>query len=414
MKQNKFNCRFCNTILKNIFINLGISPNANSYIKKSAKLTQVPKFPLEVFVCNKCLLVQLPEYQSPSQLFSNYAYFSSYSESWLKHAKSYAEMIIERFKLKESKQVIEIGSNDGYLLQYFKRKKIPVLGIDPAANIVKEAEKKGIPTIVKFFSAKTARAIVLSGIKADLLIGNNVLAHVPDLNDFVQGMKQVLGEKGVITMEFPHLLKLIEENQFDTIYHKHFSYFSFSVVQKIFEKHGLLIFDVEELPTHGGSLRIYASHKKNRENKVSIRVNKLLENELVSGLNQLKTLKEFNAKAEKTKKELLKFLKKAKQEGKTVIGYGAPAKGNTLLNYCGITSNLLAFTVDRNPEKQNKYLPGSRIPVYSPDKIFQAKPDYILIFPWNIKQEIMRQMKSVSKWGCRFVVPIPELIIENK
>lgn len=406
-------CRFCGTSLKHTFCDLGQSPLSNAYLKQEEILKREPFYPLHAYVCNTCFLVQLEEFQSPDKIFDNYAYFSSYSDSWLKHAKKYVNDISQSFGINSSHLVIEIASNDGYLLKFFKENKIPVLGIEPASNVAAVAQSQGIPTLVKFFGVQTAKELVKEGKQADLLLGNNVLAHVPDLNDFVQGMKIILKPKGLITMEFPHLLRLMEENQFDTIYHEHFSYFSLLTVEKVFAKHGLTLFDVEELPTHGGSLRIYAKHSDDSSKPISKRVENLKKYELNYGLNNLSAYESFPNKVTKIKEKLLNFLKEAKQQGKSVVAYGAPAKGNTLLNYCGVNTELLAYTVDRNPHKQGRYLPGTHIPIKEPDLISSTKPDYLLILPWNLKDEIMQQMAGIRKWGGKFVVPIPTLEILN-
>ncbi len=403
-------CRFCNAGLKRTFVDLGMSPLANSFLKHDA-LEQMEQFyPLHVFVCDECLLVQLEEFEAPEQIFSDYAYFSSYSETWLNHAKNYVNLMISRYGLNQSSQIIEIASNDGYLLQFFKKEGIPVLGIEPAANVAKVAEKKGITTIMKFFGEKMANELVNNGIKADLLLGNNVLAHVPNLNDFVKGLKILLKPNGIITMEFPHLLNLIEQNQFDTIYHEHFSYFSLYVIQKIFSFHGLKIFDVNELPTHGGSLRIYAKHNEN-SSSVTKRMYDLLEKEDKSGLASISTYEKFSEKVYKLKRALLKILIDIKNDNKKIVGYGAAAKGNTLLNYCGIGTDFIEYVVDQNPYKQGLYLPGTHIRIEPPEKIQETKPDYILILPWNLKYEIMSQMDSVQRWGGKFLVPVPEVKI---
>lgn len=404
-------CRFCRTPLKNSFADLGMSPFSNSYISQENLHRMEPFFPLHVYVCENCFLVQLGEFQSPASIFTDYAYFSSFSDSWLKHAKKYTDLMVERFKINSSHQVMEIASNDGYLLQYFKEQGIPVLGIEPAENVAKVAEEKGIPCITKFFGKQTASELVSEGKQPDLLLGNNVLAHVPDIHDFVGGMKIVLKPQGVITMEFPHLLRLIEHNQFDTIYHEHFSYLSFITVDKIFAEHGLTLFDVEELPTHGGSLRIYAKHSDDDSKPANDRTKELREREISFGLDSLKTYTAFSEKVKETKRKLLSFLIKAKEDGKTIVGYGAPAKGNTLLNYCGVGTDFIDYTVDRSPHKQNHVLPGVRIPISHPDKIKETKPDYLLILPWNIKEEIMDQMSIIREWGGEFVVPIPSVKI---
>ncbi|MEH2359010.1 class I SAM-dependent methyltransferase [Nostoc sp.] len=403
------NCLFCETELHHTFVDLGMSPLCESY-RSLKQLNEVESFyPLHVYVCDQCFLVQLQEYISPENIFSDYAYFSSYSDSWLQHAKNYVDLVVERLQLNQESQVIEIASNDGYLLQYFVAKSIPVLGIEPAANIAEVAITKGIPTIVKFFGQQTAQEQIAKGKQADLLLGNNVLAHTPYLNDFVKGMKIILKPHGVITMEFPHLMRLIDENQFDTIYHEHFSYFSFLTVEKIFAAHGLTIFDVEELTTHGGSLRIYARHNEDYSKPVSQQVSELKYREEAAGFMQLEYYSSFGEQVKETKRKLLDFLIKVKREGKSIVGYGAPGKGNTLLNYCGIRTDFLDYTVDRNPYKQGQFLPGTHIPIFHPDKIAQTKPDYVLILPWNLKNEIMRQITYIRDWGGQFVVPIPEV-----
>lgn len=402
-------CRFCDNMLKHTFVDLGVSPLSNSFLDIDRLKEMEPFFPLHVYVCEACYLVQLPEVQSPEVIFSDYAYFSSYSESWLKHAKDYTSLMIDRFGFDSRSQVIEIASNDGYLLQYFKEKDVPVLGIEPAKNVAKTAQDAGIPTIVKFFGTQTAQELADEGKLADLLLGNNVLAHVPDINDFVAGMKIVLKPHGVITMEFPHLMRLMDENQFDTIYHEHYSYLSLLSVEKIFASHGLTLFDVDELPTHGGSLRIYACHAGDGTKPVGQRILDLRKKEASAGLASLDCYHSFSEKVKETKRKILAFLIKAKSEGKTIVGYGAPAKGNTLLNYCGIRTDFIDFTVDRSPHKQDLYLPGTHIPIYSPDKIREAKPDYLVILPWNLKEEVMEQMSDMREWGGTFVVFIPEV-----
>jgi 2-polyprenyl-3-methyl-5-hydroxy-6-metoxy-1,4-benzoquinol methylase len=409
----KNNCRFCHNPLQHTFINLGKSPIANDYLT-SEQLNQKEKFyPLHTYVCEECLLVQLEEFESPDHIFGDgdYAYFSSYSESWLAHVKAYTDLMVEKFGFNNHSQVIEIASNDGYLLQYFQQKGIPVLGIEPAANTAQVAIAKGIPSLTKFFGIQTARELVAANQQADLLLGNNVLAHVPNINDFVAGMKIVLKPNGILTMEFPHLLQLIEHNQFDTIYHEHFSYLSFLSVEQIFAAHNLTLFDVEELPTHGGSLRIYGKHDHAAFPIISERVTQLKAKEISAGLNRLETYIFFEEKVKDTKSKLLKFLLTAKAEGKSIVGYGAPAKGNTLLNYCGVDKDLIDYTVDRNPHKQGLFLPGTHIPILHPEKIRETKPDYLLILPWNLKDEVMQQMSFISEWGGQFVVPIPEVTV---
>jgi len=408
MSDNNNQCRFCNAPLTRSFADLGMSPLANSNVKREQLHSMEAFFPLHAYVCESCLLVQLEEFESAENIFSDYSYFSSYSESWLRHAKNYTESMISRFGIDESWQVMEIASNDGYLLQYFKEQGVPVLGIEPAENVAKVAQAAGIDSVVKFFGVQTANELVAENKKADLLLGNNVLAHVPDLNDFVAGEKIILNKGGVITMEFPHLLQLIEKNQFDTIYHEHFSYFSFLTVEKVFAAHGLVLFDVEELPTHGGSLRIYARHDDDESKPVEARVEALREKERNAGLAELDVYDDYAEKVKETKRKLLEFLIKIKREGKSIVGYGAAAKGNTLLNYCGIRNDFLDYVVDLSPHKQNHYLPGTRIPIYAPDKIKETKPDYVLILPWNLSKEISGQMAYIREWGGEFIVPIPE------
>jgi len=355
--------------------------------------------------------VQLEEFESPESIFSDYAYFSSYSDTWLRHARTYVDKMITLFGIDTQSYVIEIASNDGYLLQYFVEKGIPVLGIEPATNVAKVAKQKGIPTEVIFFGTQTAKRLAKEDKYADLLLGNNVLAHVPDLNDFVAGLKILLKPQGIITMEFPHLMRLMEEAQFDTIYHEHFSYFSFLAAETVFAAHGLTIFDVEELSTHGGSLRIYVRHKEDNTKPISERVPELRQREIDAGYTDINYYLTFNEKVKTIKRDILNFLIKAKDEDKTIVGYGAPAKGNTLLNYCGIRTDFIDYTVDRNPYKQGRYLPGSHIPIEAPDKIRETKPDYVFILPWNIKGEIMEQMAFINEWGGKFVVPIPRVMV---
>jgi len=385
-----------------------MSPLSNAFIDPDQLNHSELTFPLHAFVCSKCLLVQLEEFESPNKIFSDYAYFSSYSDSWLKHASDYVDMIIPKIGLNENSFAIEIASNDGYLLQNFNRYNIPVLGIEPAENVAEVAKEKGINTLVSFFNTSTAQKLASTSKKADLVIGNNVLAHVPDLLDFVKSLKIILKPQGVITLEFPHLLKLMAENQFDTIYHEHFSYFSLLTINKIFHSQELKIYNVEELNTHGGSLRIYARHKESTGG-IDNSVQKLLDKEIEAGLNDIQTYLTFSENVKTTKRALLAFLIKIKSEGKQVVGYGAPAKGNTLLNYCGIRNDFLDYTVDRNPFKQGKFLPGTRIPVFNPEKLKETKPDYILLLPWNLKDEIIDQVSFVKEWGCKFIVPIPTL-----
>ena len=402
-------CRFCGTALEHTFVDLGMSPLCQSHISADQLQLMEPTYPLHAYVCGNCFLVQLQEFVAPQNIFGEYAYFSSYSSNWVEHARAYTEMAIERFKLGPTSKVIEIASNDGYLLQHFVAKGIAVLGIEPAANVAAAAALKGIPTEIRFLGSATAEIIASTHGQADLLLGNNVLAHVPDLNDFVAGLKRLLAPHGVITMEFPHLRKLMKCNQFDTIYHEHFSYFSFLTVEKVFASHGLTLFDVDELPTHGGSLRIYARHTNNLKLPVNQRVRAMLVTEVEEGFMTLEHYRGFGEQVRATKRKLLAFLIDAKQRGKRIVGYGAPGKGNTLLNYCGIRTDFLDFTVDANPYKQGKYTPGTRIPILAPDSIRQARPDYVLILPWNLKDEISSAASYIAEWGGQFVVPIPQV-----
>ncbi len=404
-------CRFCGTVLGHTFADLGLSPLANSFLAPEARDRPEPRHPLRVLVCSDCRLVQLPEFESPESIFSDYAYFSSYSDSWLEHARRYVEAMTERFTLGPESRVVEIASNDGYLLQYFQQARIPVLGVEPAANVAEAAIAAGIPTEVRFFGEEAARALAEEGHAADLLLGNNVLAHVPDLNDFVRGLKLLLKPDGVITMEFPHVMRLIERNQFDTIYHEHFSYFSLATVMRVFAAHNLRIFDVKELATHGGSLRIFAAHDRSERHRTGATVADLLETEERHGLSELGTYTAFDAQARSTRKKILEFLADLKTGGASIAGYGAPAKGNTLLNYCGIGLDVVEYTVDRNPHKQNKLLPGSHIPVLAPEHLRETRPDYVFILPWNLRDEISTEWAEISEWGGRFFVAIPEVEI---
>ena len=404
-------CMFCGTKLQHTFVDLGMSPLCESYVTHEQLNKMEPFYPLHAYVCSKCFLVQLDEYVSPEHIFTEYAYFSSYAESWVQHMKRYADMISERLHLDAKSLVVELASNDGYLLQHFVARKIPVLGVEPAANIAKVAVERGIPTLVKFFGVKTATEMAAEGRLADLVCGANVLAQVPDVNDFVEGIKLILKPGGVVTIEFPHLMRLMEENQFDTIYHEHFSYFSLIAAEKIFSAHGLTLFDVDELPTHGGSLRIYARHADDSTKPVGERVVALREREIKAGFTTLDHYATFTEKVKVTKRKLLEFLINAKREGKTIAGYGAPGKGNTLLNYCGIRTDFIDYTVDKNTYKQGKYLPGTHIPIHHPDMIRQTKPDYVFILPWNFRDEIMSQISYIHEWGGKFVVPIPEVTI---
>jgi 2-polyprenyl-3-methyl-5-hydroxy-6-metoxy-1,4-benzoquinol methylase len=405
-------CRFCSTELKHVFIDLVNSPASNSFLTAEELNEPETFYPLKVFTCHKCFLVQLDEYKKSDKIFDNrYVYFSSYSKSWLKHAQEYTEMMIKRFSLNGQSRVVEIASNDGYLLQYFNEKNISVLGVEPTANTAEVAISKGIETVVDFFGVRLAKELASKGIYADVLLGNNVLAHVPDIMDFVAGMKILLEKKGVITMEFPHLLRLIENNQFDTIYHEHFSYLSFITVKAIFESQGLGIFDVEELPTHGGSLRIFAKHKQDESKTISDNVKDIIQKENEAGMTDLKYYGNFGEKAVKVKIDLLTFLTEQKKQAKNIAAYGAAAKGNTLLNYCGVKNDMISYVVDANPHKQNKFLPASHIPVVNESHLRNDKPDFVLILPWNLQAEIMSQLKYIKEWGGRFVIPIPQLQI---
>lgn len=404
-----FMCRFCGANIRLRSVDLGMAPLCESYLSVSQLNQMEPFYPLDVYVCDSCFLVQLQEYVPRSSIFHEYAYFSSYSDSWVEHAKNYAEMIVERVGLGSHSFIVEVGSNDGYLLQHFLAKGIPALGVEPAANVAKFSERKGILTRVQFFSEEAALDLVAEGKRADLIIGNNVLAQVPDLNDFVRGVKVLLNPEGVVTMEFPHLLRLIEGNQFDTIYFEHYSYFSLYTVERVFAAHGLRIFDVDELPTHGGSLRIYAQHLENPEKWSSSRVAELRAREIEAGYTNADFFHAFGERIKESKWTLLEFLICLKRKGKTIAGYGAPGKGNTLLNYCGIRTDLLDYTVDRNPYKQGKFTPGTHIPIYPVERIRETKPDFLLILPWNLKDEIIEQMAYIREWGGQFLVPIPEV-----
>jgi SAM-dependent methyltransferase len=388
-----------------------MSPLCESYLRSEQLNQMEPFYPLHVWVCECCYLVQLEEYVSPADIFTEYAYFSSYADTWLAHARTYVDQMTERFGLDATSHVVEVASNDGYLLQYFVEKGIPVLGVEPAANVAQAAVAKGVPTRIEFFGVECAERMVAEGLAADLIAGNNVLAQVPDLNDFVAGLKILLKPGGVMTVEFPHLMRLMAGNQFDTIYHEHFSYFSFITAEKIFAAHQLTLFDVEELSTHGGSLRIYARHTQDAAKPISPRVDELRNRELAAGFTNMAAYASFHEQVKDTKRRLLAFLISARERGKTVAGYGAPGKGNTLLNYCGIRTDFVDFTVDRNPYKQGLYLPGTHIPIYHPDKIAEVQPDYVLILPWNFQDEIMRQLAYIREWGGQFVVPIPSVMV---
>jgi SAM-dependent methyltransferase len=401
-------CRFCGAPIDTVFADLGMSPLANSYLPPERANAMEPFYPLRALVCEHCLLVQLQQFETPEAIFSEYAYFSSYSTTWLEHSRRYVEAMIERWGLGTSSQVVELASNDGYLLQYFVERGVPVLGVEPAANVAAAAIERGVPTVVEFFGVATAERLA-AGRKADLLLGNNVLAHVPDLNDFVAGMKVLLAGDGVITMEFPHLLRLIEDNQYDTIYHEHFSYFSFLTVRQVFAAHGLRLFDVEELETHGGSLRIYGAHADDASKPETDRARELLAREEAAGLTDLATYRGYARRVTDDKRAVLSLLIDLKREGRSIVGYGAPAKGNTLLNYCGIGTDFLDYTVDLNPHKQGHLLPGSHVPIRPVEALRETQPDVVVILPWNLRAEIMEQHAYVREWGGRFAARAPEL-----
>ena len=404
-------CRFCRAPLRHTFVDLGMSPLCQRHLRPEQLADMEPFYPLHAWVCSECFLVQIEEVVPPQEIFGDgtYAYFSSFADSWLRHAAQYVELVTERFGLGAKSLVVEVASNDGYLLQNFVRRGIPVLGIEPASNTAEAAVRKGVPTLVRFFGAATARDVVEQHGRASLLLGNNVLAHVPDINDFVSGLAILLAPDGVLTMEFPHLMQLVEHNEFDTIYHEHFSYLSFGTVRRIFAHHGLEIFDVDELSTHGGSLRVYARHAAREQPALTERVARLLRVEETRGMRGLEYYSRFGERVRETKWKLLEFLISAKRAGKSVVGYGAPGKGNTLLNYCGIRTDFLDYTVDRSPHKQGGFLPGTHIPIKAPEEIERTRPDYVLILPWNLQDEIMEQMAIVRSWKGQFVIPIPEV-----
>jgi 2-polyprenyl-3-methyl-5-hydroxy-6-metoxy-1,4-benzoquinol methylase len=407
----KHYCRFCNKLLTTVFVDLGNSPLSNSFLTiKEVNMEEV-FHSLCTYVCDKCLLVQLPEFESPEHIFREYPYFSSYSTTWLKHAEEFVEMITKKYDFNDKSTIIEIASNDGYLLQYFKGKNIPILGIEPAANVAQVAQEKGIPTLIKFFGVNTANELVKDSKKGDCIIANNVLAHVPDLNDFVKGLKILLKQDGIITIEFPHLLQLIKNTQFDTIYHEHFSYFSLIVIKKIFSFHGLTVFDVDELSTHGGSLRIYVKHSENSKIIINKNVYKILEMEKIFGLSNMSSYSKFSEDVKCVKKQMCDFFINAKKNGKKIVGYGAAAKGNSLFNYCKIEKKDVEYVVDKNPHKQGLFLPGSHIPIKNPKIIMETKPDYVIILPWNIKEEVMEENAFIREWGGKFVIPIPRVVI---
>jgi SAM-dependent methyltransferase len=404
-------CRFCGQPLKRTFVDLGMSPLCETYPSVADLNRGEIYYPLHVYVCETCFLVQLEEYESAENIFSDYAYFSSYSDSWLKHCENYCDNITKQLRLNKRSLVIEVASNDGYLLQYFVQRNVPVLGIEPAANVAKVAIEKGVPTLVKFFGGKLAWDLAAAGRCADLVVGNNVLAQVPDLKDFVEGLKILLKPEGVLTLEFPHLLRLIQRNEFDTIYHEHYSYFSMLTTQRILETHAMKVFDVEELPTHGGSLRVHACRADAHSHSLTPDVARVISEEQKAGLGAIGGYESFASRVRQVKWQLVEFLLKAAQDGRSVAGYGAPGKSATLLNYCGIGKDLIEYTVDRSPYKQGRFLPGNHIPIYHPDRIRETKPNYVVILPWNLKDEIMEQLQFIREWGGRFVLPIPELAV---
>jgi SAM-dependent methyltransferase len=407
----RFPCRFCGTPLEHPVVDLGMSPLCESYLTEGQLDTMEPFYPLNVWVCGRCFLVQINDYVAADEIFTEYAYYSSYSTSWLQHASDYVEMITDRLELGEHSFVVELASNDGYLLQYFVKKGIGCLGLEPSVNVSQAAIERGVPTDTSFFGAAKAASMAADGVQADLVLGNNVLAQVPDLNDFVAGIPAILAPAGTVTIEFPHVVRLLEENQFDTIYHEHFCYFSLLSAEAIFAGHGMTIFDVEELWTHGGSLRIYARHDTDTRRPVSDRVIELRRREEAAGYGDVATYAGFEERVRETKRRLLELLIAAKREGRSIAGYGAPGKGNTLLNYCGIGTDFLDFTVDRNPYKQGRFLPGTHVPIHPPEMIDEARPDLILVLPWNVKDEILAQLAHVRDWGGRFVIPIPEATV---
>ena len=402
-------CRFCGVPLGHTVVDLGMSPPCESFLTAEQLNEVEPFYPLHLYVCDQCLLVQLPEHVNPHDIFREYAYFSSYSRSWVEHARRYTELITERLGLGSESFVVELASNDGYLLQHFIERGIRALGIEPAQNVATAAVAKNVPTLMEFFGLELAEQLVHEDQRADLVVANNVLAQVPDLNDFVAGIRTLLAPEGVATLEFPHLVRLLEGNQFDTIYHEHYSYFSLLSVRRIFAAHDLVLFDVEELPTHGGSLRTYFRHKSDVTKPIAPGVASMLAAEVRAGFDRLPRYLSFGPEVQRAKRRLLTFLILAKEDGKQVVGYGAPGKGNTLLNYCGIRTDLLEYTVDRNPYKHGRFLPGTHIPIFEPSRIAETRPDYVLILPWNLRDEILQQLAYVRAWGARLVVPIPEV-----
>ena len=404
-------CRYCAEPLQRTFVDLGMSPLCQTHLDADALDKSEEFFPLHVFICERCLLVQLQQHVTPDRIFTEYAYFSSYVDTLLRHAEAYCEAMTSRFGLNATSRVVEVASNDGYLLQYFVRRGIPVTGIEPAANVAKAAESRGVPTVVRFFGVETAAALAAEGLRADLLLGNNVLPHVPDLHDFVGGLKILLNAGGLITIDFQHLMRMMQGNQFDTIYQEHYSYLSFTLVRKLFAHHGLDVFDVEEISTHGGSLRVFACHAGEGRHPITSRVADMLALEESAGMGQIAHYVGFGERVKQTKRKLLECLITAKREGKTIAGYGAAGKTNTLLNYCGIRTDFIDYTVDRNPYKQGKFLPGTHIPVHPPERIRETRPDYLFVGPWNIQQEVIEQTSYIREWGGQWIIPIPDVAI---
>lgn len=410
--EKEVKCLNCQNKLEHVFVDLGTSPLCNDYVKPEQVNTIQQSYPLVIYVCENCFLVQVGERVSPEKIYSDYYYFSSYSHSWLQHAKRYVELMVDKYRISREHFVVEIASNDGYLLQYFKKKEIPILGVEPSENVARASIEKGIPTEKVFFGEKTAKKLKEKYAAADVILGNNVLAHVPDINDFIKGLDVMLNEEGIMTFEFPHLFQLVKNNQFDTIYHEHFFYYSLIVVESLFKKHGMRIFDVQQLSTHGGSVRIFVARESNKKFPVNGSVERALNLEIENGYLDIDFYKSFGRKVQQLKTEIVTLVEDVKNHGHTLVGYGAPGKGNTLLNYCEIGRDMIDYTVDRNPSKQGHYLPGSLIPIYHPAKIRETKPDYVFILPWNLKDEIMEQLRYVRDWDGKFIIPIPEPVIE--
>lgn len=411
-KEKEVKCLNCQNKLEHVFVDLGTSPLCNDYVKPEHVNTIQQSYPLVIYVCANCFLVQVGERVSPEKIYSDYYYFSSYSHSWLQHAKRYVELMVGKYGISREHFVVEIASNDGYLLQYFKKKEIPILGVEPSENVARASIEKGIPTEKVFFGEETAKKLKVKYAAADVILGNNVLAHVPDINDFIKGLDVMLNEEGIMTFEFPHLFQLVKNKQFDTIYHEHFFYYSLIVVESLFKKHGMRIFDVQQLSTHGGSVRIFVARESNKKFPVNGSVERALNLEIENGYLDIDFYKSFGRKVQQLKTEIVTLVEDVKNHGHTLVGYGAPGKGNTLLNYCEIGRDMIDYTVDRNPSKQGHYLPGSLIPIYHPAKIRETKPDYVFILPWNLKDEIMEQLSYVRDWDGKFIIPIPEPVIE--